>query len=489
MQSQCAKPCSRVNLWLLQGGRTAGFRGCGTSCEPGHFECNNIMSISFARRSVSHRDVALITTICALLVAVCASAANPHNPIMIVPGYISSRIYVQRTDIDTDCGLVWENQTIFEARNDNGCSVQDLDLQYDPVTHTTHNLPGRKTASPPVGDVEPLMYLSDDPAMRSPLFNKIVEGLEAKAGYKRNVDLLGASYDWRKGPNELADFYMQLRDSIESLYARSGNRRVSLLSHSYGGPVTLIFLNKMSQCWKNKFIQRHINVSGVHRGSPAYLGALLFGDNSPTNLPSKQAQAMSASSPANFFMVPQPTAYPADYVLVTTPQRTYTLSQIDELLHDSGLPNANRIYADQTRVGRSQRAPNVELWCLDGYDMETTAAYNITSTHNGLVLAPNTKISGSGDGNNLDLDLTSCEIIGQGQSQPRYAKYFRGVSHTGMIRNPTVLDYIVDDILSRDLVHDTSSEVTNAACEPALNVRPLANLFESIGSLTANLHI
>ena len=57
-------------------------------------------------------------------------------------------------------------------------------------------------------------------------------------------------------------YFNKLKALIEETYAENKNKKVSLLCHSLGCPYTLVFLNKQTQAWKDKFILQWITLSG-----------------------------------------------------------------------------------------------------------------------------------------------------------------------------------------------------------------------------------
>lgn len=65
-------------------------------------------------------------------------------------------------------------------------------LYYNATTGTTYNCPGVETRVPPY-----LVKTGED----SYYFEKFIGVLE-KHGYKRNVSIHIASYDWRRGPRK-----------------------------------------------------------------------------------------------------------------------------------------------------------------------------------------------------------------------------------------------------------------------------------------------
>ena len=73
-------------------------------------------------------------------------------------------------------------------------------LHYNATTGTTYNSPGVETRVPPyfVKTEKDTYY-----------YEKFIEVLE-KYGYKRNVSIKLAPYDWRKGPRE-CHYYRKIR--------------------------------------------------------------------------------------------------------------------------------------------------------------------------------------------------------------------------------------------------------------------------------------
>ena len=60
-------------------------------------------------------------------------------------------------------------------------------------------------------------------------------------GYTRGKNVFGAPYDWRKSPDELHDFYVDLKNLTENVYRYNSNKKVVILGHSMGNPIMLYF--------------------------------------------------------------------------------------------------------------------------------------------------------------------------------------------------------------------------------------------------------
>ena len=82
------------------------------------------------------------------------------------------------------------------------CWIDNMRLEYNNITRTSHNPPGVYIRVPGFGQTETIEYL--DPLKLSALgyFNNLVDKLVKNAGYTRGVDIRGAPYDFRKAPSK-----------------------------------------------------------------------------------------------------------------------------------------------------------------------------------------------------------------------------------------------------------------------------------------------
>ena len=57
-------------------------------------------------------------------------------------------------------------------------------------------------------------------------------------------------------------YFTKLKNLVEDTYTANGKRKITLMSHSLGCPYTLVFLNKQTKDWKDKYIFQWITLSG-----------------------------------------------------------------------------------------------------------------------------------------------------------------------------------------------------------------------------------
>ena len=63
-------------------------------------------------------------------------------------------------------------------------------------------------------------------------------------------------------PESQSEYFSKLKTLIEDTYSANGNKKITLMSHSLGCPYTLVFLNKQTQDWKDRYILQWITLSG-----------------------------------------------------------------------------------------------------------------------------------------------------------------------------------------------------------------------------------
>lgn len=71
---------------------------------------------------------------------------------------------------------------------------------------------------------------------------------------------------------------MDLKDLIEDTYNKNGKLPVMLIAHSMGGPMSLYFLNKQTQAWKDQYIKCLVTLSGVWGGSMKAIKVYAIGE-------------------------------------------------------------------------------------------------------------------------------------------------------------------------------------------------------------------
>lgn len=122
-----------------------------------------------------------------------------------------------------------------------------------------------------------------------------------------------------------------MKQLVEETFELGGQQRVTLLVHSMGGPMSLVFLQRQTQAWKDKYIARLISLAGAWAGSAKAIKVFAIGDDLGSfALSGSVLKAEQITSPSLAWLMPSPHFWKPNEVLVSTDQRTYTMSNINE---------------------------------------------------------------------------------------------------------------------------------------------------------------
>ncbi|XP_033208976.1 group XV phospholipase A2-like [Belonocnema kinseyi] len=330
------------------------------------------------------------------------------------------------------------------------CWIDNMKLIYDNVTRRTSNQDGVEIRIPGWGDPFVVEYLDPSKASPGSYFKDIGNMLVTELGYIRNVSLRGAPYDFRKGPSESEEFFVKLKSLIEETYTMNNNEPVTLIAHSMGGPMSLIFLQRQTQKWKDKYISSLISLAAVWGGSVKALKVFAIGDDLGTYvLRQSILKDEQITSPSLGWLLPSKLFWKENEVLVQTEQKNYTLLDLQQFFTDINVPNGWEFRKDNEQFQLNFAAPGTEIHCLHGVEIDTVER---------LYYKPGTSIDGSpqlipGDGDGT-VNLRSLEgcLHWQGkQKQKIYHKGFPGIDHMNILKNTSILDYI-KNVLTRAII-------------------------------------
>ena len=304
------------------------------------------------------------------------------------------------------------------------------------------------------GGVGGLEYL--DPSITaSGYFHDIIDSLEKNLKYTVGKSLRGAPYDWRLAPDGLAkvtagdangtSFYDRLRSLVEETVSMNEGRRVVLVSHSMGGPVTLAFLQRQSSEWKSQYIRGFIPLAPPFAGAVSTLKAVISGDTLGVPIVSHSLfhpiQSTCASGP---WLLPQPKLW-NDEILVKSSGSSFAADAYADMLSRLGLTQALDLIEDGVNgiALRDFTPPGVPVHVLRGTGVATDAAYTYSDTfQNGKVpSAPTISYEYGGDGTVNDRSLGRAqEWIDNGE--PANITSFQNRSHFGMLMDNEVIGFL-----------------------------------------------
>ncbi|XP_015509870.2 phospholipase A2 group XV [Neodiprion lecontei] len=370
-----------------------------------------------------------------------------RSPVILIPGDGGSQVEAKLNKSSTihyacektsnDYFNIWLNLELLVPYAI-GCWIDNMVLNYDNVTRTTYNQPGVDIRIPGWGDPFVVEYLDPSKAFPGSYFRDIGNMLVDNLGYIRNVSLRGAPYDFRKAPNENQDFFLKLKTLVEETYIMNNNQPVTLLAHSMGCPMTLLFLQQQSQKWKNKYIESMITLAGVWGGSVKAVKVFAIGDNLGTYfLRESVLREEQITNPSLGWLLPSKLFWKETEVLVQTATKNYTLADLQQYLIDINVPNGWEFRKDTEKYQLQFTAPGVTVHCLHGSKVGTVEklSYGDLSDYPKLVL-------GDGDGTVNSRSLEGCLHWQDKQKQKIYHKEFPKVDHMQILKNVDILNYI-----------------------------------------------
>ncbi|GFR74998.1 group XV phospholipase A2 [Elysia marginata] len=318
-------------------------------------------------------------------------------------------------------------------------------LVYDNKTRTTRCPDGVDIRTTGFGDTASVEWL--DPSWMShetssvSYFVAIVEDLVAN-GYKRNVSVRGAPFDFRRAPNELGQYYKDLQKLIEDTYVLNNHTKCVIVGHSMGNPVFLYFLNRQPQAWKDKYIQSFVSLSGVWAGAVKPLRLFASGDALdifvvwPITVRPEQR-----SMPSTAFLMPNDRFWGPDEAIVVTERRNYTVNDYKDFFEDIGFPTGWQMRLDTQNLIRDLTPPGVPLHCVHGSGLPTPGT---------LVFKPGgfpdtfpDNIPDNGDGTVNMRSLVACTGWKDKQKYPVHHKVLPNAEHMRILRDPRARKYVL----------------------------------------------
>jgi len=167
------------------------------------------------------------------------------------------------------------------------CFLEMLKPVYNKEKGTLENLPGltvfpkEKYLGDPLSSIC-LAYLFNSKTKCYPAtdYSKNFVNFFTEKGYTSGYNLFIPGYDFRLVPykNYAKKYFKSIKELIENTYNITG-KKIFLIGHSLGTLLGNMFLNKMKQIWKDKYINSFISISPSYDGAPKSLRTALSGYN------------------------------------------------------------------------------------------------------------------------------------------------------------------------------------------------------------------
>eukprot|EP01087_Luapelamoeba_hula_P006245 TRINITY_DN1631_c0_g2_i3.p1 TRINITY_DN1631_c0_g2~~TRINITY_DN1631_c0_g2_i3.p1 ORF type:complete len:432 (-),score=74.90 TRINITY_DN1631_c0_g2_i3:27-1322(-) len=391
------------------------------------------------------------------------------RPVILVPSFTGSELqariinatsrfwYCKKQNIDWFRIFLGPAQMLAPEIN---CWMERISLDFNATSNRSKNATGSEIMVPDFGGLEAIAYL--DTLHLVPMWNSVIKVL-TDLGYKENVNLRGAPYDWRVSPADWMEYqYPRMKQLFEETYAANNNTAVAVASLSMGCPYFLNFLNRfVSQEWKDKYIHSWTAMDGAFGGSSSALAALLNPGGILANWSAifvifdDQFLEIFRTWSSLTYMLPHGHVYGGDKPYVSVGDKTYTTLQFPEILKAAGANVSAIEFVEMEKIGfrgkSALSAPGVAVHCLYGYNVTTPSAlhYNASVGDGKSPFAhfPTFDVV-DGDGTVQREGLDRCKYWAQEQSQPAMSFGVKGMKHAESVQNDECIKYFVKVISS-----------------------------------------
>ena len=240
------------------------------------------------------------------------------------------------------------------------------------------------------------------------------------------------------------------------MYRENGNRKVTIVSHSMGAPIMLFFFTQsgvVTQEWKDRYIGNFIPIAGAWSGGNTALQFEISGLTAVNRRPGGMFNfffrvqdfitdpftSILRSFESIHFLLPRPSIW-NNTVLVTTPARSYTANDYQQLFSDIGLTDGFAMYQGIENINRNFPSPNVPTHCFYGVGIDTPRSFRYTKSFPEGANGDPEVTMGDGDG---AVNLLSSEVClrwrNNNGGRSFRSKTFTGAEHMAILNNEDVL--------------------------------------------------
>ncbi|VVC25828.1 Lecithin:cholesterol/phospholipid:diacylglycerol acyltransferase,Alpha/Beta hydrolase fold [Cinara cedri] len=383
-----------------------------------------------------------------LLATTVTAKSSTKYPVILVPGDGGSRIdaKLNKTNVvhylcdkkTTDYSNIWLNLELLMPYIID-CLIDNMRLEYDNITRTTHSPLGVDIRIPGWGNSSAVEYI--DPSLSTfGAYFKSISDILVGSGLEREVSIRGAPYDFRKAPNENSEFFVNLKILTEETYFQNNNTPVVFIVHSMGGCMTLKFLQAQSQQWKDKYVRALVSLAGVWGGAIKALKVFAVGDDLGVYVLSGSVlKTEQITSPSLAWLLPSPYFWKPNEVLIETDTKNFTVGDFKSFFESINYMTGYEMYQDVKKFV-DFGPPNVEVHCLHGVTVQTVEK---------MIYGPNQfpykypkLVYGNGDGTVNLRSLEGCNYWRSMQKQKVFHQVFPNADHMTILRDERVMDYI-----------------------------------------------
>ena len=146
---------------------------------------------------------------------------------------------------------------------------------------------------------------------------------------------------------------------------QNGKTPVLLVTHSMGSIMSLYFLNRQTQAWKDEHVRSLVSVAGVWGGTARAVKVFAVGDNLDSWFLNEKNLLWERTNPSLAWLMPSADFWPEDEVLVETASKNFTRTNLAEFFEALEEPNMSMMVEDTKDLIAGLPAPGVEVNCPD----------------------------------------------------------------------------------------------------------------------------
>ncbi|KAL8194606.1 UNVERIFIED_CONTAM: hypothetical protein K2H54_025932 [Gekko kuhli] len=350
-----------------------------------------------------------------------------------------------------DYFTIWLNLNMFLPLGVD-CWIDNTRVVYNRTTKRMSNAPGVHVRVPGFGKTYSVEYL--DESKLAGYMHTLVQHL-VNNGYVRDHTVRAAPYDWRVGPNDLEEYFHNLRALVEEMHD-AYQKRVFLMGHSLGNILILYFLLQQPQDWKDHFVQGFISLGAPWGGAVKSLRVLASGDNQGIPIMSsiklREERQVTTNNP---WVFPNRMAWPETHVFISSPSYNYTLRDYQRFFTDVNFEDGWYMWNDTKDLLKGLPPPGVEVYCLYGIGLPTPETYIYDNQF--PYEDPVDIVYGDGDDAVNRGSLELCKQWRGKQKERVHVVELPGVEHLNLVFNNLTLNYI-NEILLESLGNATAAE-------------------------------
>ena len=348
---------------------------------------------------------------------------------------------------------MWLNVALLASHDYNQeCWLSNIRTVYNMTDGSYSNAEGVRIKASELGK---LSGLGPHPAY---LYFQTLIGTLQDAGYRDEVDLFGAAYDFRllADAHSLKTMYNELQSLAERAYRQDG-RRVVIVGHGLGALYFLRFLNThVEQTWKDRHIEAFVTVSAPFGGSAKAISSVMSG--SISGIPDTSAlNRVFDSMGAFLWYFPNENCFPHSRKFARYKNTLYSAKAEDlvTLLEHMNLTQTAHAFSRLfINFSDSLKFPSVDVYSIYGSGVRTETFYRLSMSgkivnigYDGSVEEAEREDGNLGDG---VVELASLQFAKRlfRIRDTEYlfsSKQLRGrlSEHNMILSNPSFLDYLV----------------------------------------------